>query len=80
MDAALIQVEVKHVPEGTDIEENKDASSSSSSSSSDNEEEEIKTMEEEKDDVATAIKDDILADLKEARESEIAKSESETGM
>ena len=79
-DAALIQAEVKVVPEETDIQENKDASSSSSSSSSDNEEEEIKTMEEEKDDVATAIKDDILADLKEARESEIAKSESETGM
>ena len=79
-DAALIQAEVKVVPEETDIQENKDASSSSSSSSSDNEEEEIKTMEEEKVDVATAIKDDILADLKEAQESEIAKSESETGM
>merc|ERR1712088_580217 len=52
-DAALIQAEVKVVPEETDIQENKD-------------------------DVATAIKDDILADLKEARESEIAKTESET--
>merc|ERR1712141_149031 len=79
-DAALIQAEVKVVPEETDIQENKDASSSSSSSSSDNEEEEIKTTEEEKEDVATSIKDDILEDLKEARESEITKSENETGM
>merc|ERR1712110_921779 len=77
-DAALIQAEVKVVPEETDIQENKDASSSSSSSSSDNEEEEIKTMEEEKEDVATSIKDDILEDLKEARESEIVNCESET--
>merc|ERR1711997_1265377 len=70
-DASLIQAEVKVVPEETDIQENKDASSSSSSSSSDNEEEEIKTVEEEKVDVVTVTKDDILEDLKEAKESEI---------
>merc|ERR1719273_2609311 len=77
-DASLIQAEVKVVPEETDIQENKDASSSSSSSSSDNEEEEIKTVEEEKVDVVTITKDDIFEDLKEAKESEITKSESET--
>ena len=76
----MIQAEVKVVPEETDIQENKDASSSSSSSSSDNEEEEIKTVEEEKVDVVTVTKDDILEDLKEAKESEITKNESETGM
>merc|ERR1719273_1168987 len=76
-DAQLIQAEVKVVPEETDIQENKDASSSSSSSSSDNEEEEVKTIEAEKEDVVTVTKDDILEDLKEARESEITKGESE---